>query len=1038
MTRLEVPDGDTLGRLAAEALEPRASDRDLILFRDVHYDTPAGDLAARGSVVRIRHHQDGRRLLLVDVREVDAGEPVSRHHAEAEFEGLDDTAAFRGDSEPGRLLRSMIDPSRLEIAFEIETHRRFGVVDADDGDRVELSFDTLVVRRDQLSGTLWEIRVVSGSGEAAERHVARFEKVDGVRITLTEPARRARELLDDAEVAALEREVQSAREVAVLAAWNGRLGLISTEEGLRVPCGEGSGAAAARRVLARNLSEQVPRLRLLGTSAGGPTRPALEVWLTEDLSPEAAADAVVWIAIPELIDAVVRGGLREARTLAAVEIACRSDLSPEGGPGGILEGDRFAPGPLELSLPPSPRMTRETDDLDPANLLNAELSRIAFDERILAFAEGDDVPLLEQVRFLSMFGARQDDFFMTRVAGFKEELGAGGRRRTMDGLSAHEQLDLIALRTRQVARRAQRLYRTRLAPALEQRGVELLRWSQLEEREQELLLERFAPDAEAVLTPMVTDASHPFPHIRNLRPAIAALVRFPEAERSHFLALELPGELPRFLRVPDTQRFVPLEELLIAHLPRLAAGMRVVAAHVFRVTRSARSDVEETLVGDVLQAVEDDIAGRPFGAPVRLEVDAAMPPALRHYLLRELRHESMAELSPLSQRDVYAVDGLIDLAALEELVELPIEGGRFEPLERTDALDPERPVMALVRERDRLVYFPHDRFESSAERFLREAAEDPDVVSVKVTLYRTDSSSEMVRALARARELGKDATALIEIKASFDEQRNIAWAKSLSAAGIHVALSPLRYKVHAKAALVVRREDEKLVRYAYIGTGNLNNATARSYTDAGLFTADPEITAELQAVFNILTGYSAPAEFKHLLVSPFNMRDRYLELIDREIEHVRAGRGGRIRGQLNGLADRRLVAALYEASQAGVEIDLAVREICVLRPGVPGLSENIRIVSLVGRLLQHARIFEFANGGETEYYIGSADWRPRNLTRRVEVAVPVRDPGHQQRLAGILDDLLHDPRVWELQPDGSHVRDSEVVGSAAAVRAVAG
>ncbi|HUG41672.1 MAG TPA: polyphosphate kinase 1 [Longimicrobiales bacterium] len=1035
--RMEVPSGETLDRLSGGPPPvPLARERrSLEVYRDVHFDTAGGELGRKGAVVRLRHHQDGRRTLMIDIREPGEGGPPLRHRASADVTESDAEAVFAGDSKPARLLRALVDPRRLDVAFEIETMRqiRTGRTDEGEGPRIELAYDTLTVRRGSLSGSLWEILITAPDSAGIGAVIRALEDEPGVRITLSEPARRAREFLDDAEIVALEREVRAAREVAVAAVRADRIALIRSEDGLRIPAGDGSGEMACRRVLDRRLSGQGGRVRLLGTNAGGPGRPALEVWLAEDAVPEPAPDGVVWLSLSEILGTVGSAGLRHRRTLAALEVVARSDLGGET-PTATRDPEGAGAEALELALPAPPSLDLPDKDLPPGHLLNAELSRMAFDERMLVYAESEEAPLLERVRFLAMFGGRHDDFFMTRVAGFKDELTLGGRRETLDGLTAQEQLDLIAIRARQITARAQRLLHDRLIPALAEEGIRILRWAELEDDERAFLLDHFATDAEAVLTPLAADASHPFPHIRNLRPAIAAVVRLPDADRGHFTAIELPGELPRFLPLPDGNRFVPLEELLVARLPELFSGLEVQSAHLFRITRSAKTQLDETLIGDVLQMVEEDVARRPFRAPVRLEVEASMPFALRDLILREVRYEGSGEVVRLGPQDLYVIDGLIDLATLAELASVPGHDDlRFQPMERKDPFDHDRSIFEILRERDRLVHFPYEAFETTAARFIAEAAEDPDVVSLKVTLYRTDASSAVVKALSRARQLGKDAVALIEIKASFDEQRNIAWARSLTAAGIHVVFSPLKYKVHAKAGLVVRREGDGLARYCYIGTGNLNNRTARSYTDVALLTADQEIGEEVQAVFNILTGYSAPSEFTHLLVSPFNMRRRLLERIEREIEHARAGRGGSLRGQLNGLADRRTIAKLYEASQAGVRIELAAREICALRPGVPGLSENIRIISVLGRLLQHARIFEFGNGGDPEYIIGSADWRPRNLSRRVEVAVPVREPECRARLKQILDDLLSDPSAWELRPDGSHVRSDDRVGGAAAL-----
>lgn len=1032
--RVVVPDGALLDRLVAEPipLPVLGEEHSLSMFRDVYFDTPGAELGRKQARVRIRHHADGTRVLLTDVRGGASGAdtPPVRVHAEASVDTAGDAMElFQADSEPARLLRALIDPVRIEPAFELETLRNIRTCRLAGGGALQVTYDTLTVRRGDLSGTLWEVGVEADPDVAVEPLIRMLEGEPGCRITLEGTDRRVREFLDEAEVAALERDVRSGREVAVVPYRDGRIALRRERGGLRVPSGEGSGEGACRRLLTRTTGSPVGRVRLLGTNRGGPGRPTLEVWLAERVAPSDGKE-LAWVPVAEALSSVGSAALRDARTLAALEVIARSDL-PETAVGSGVSGDEGGADALALALPPTSAPEDAYDvELAPDLLLNAELSRIGFDERILVFAESEETPLLERVRFLSMFGARQDDFFMSRVAGFKEELEGGGKRRTLDGLTAHEQLDLIGVRARQVAERANRLLLDRLIPALEERDIRILRWSELDAEERQFLHENYGTHAGAVLTPMATDASHPFPHIRNLRPAIGAVVRLPGSERTHFTAVQLPGDLPRFLPLPDGLRFVPLEDVVLARLPELFSGLRVESAHLFRVTRSAQTQIEETMVSDVLQAVASDVAQRPFRAPVRLEVEAGMPSEIRRLILDELRHEAPSDSSALGPRDVYVVNGLIDLEALSEIasVEHPDPSLTFAPMERARPFPEDVPVLDLVAEQDRLVHFPYDDFGNTAERFIREAAEDPRVLSLKVTLYRTDTDSEVVRALNRARELGKDAVALIEIKASFDEEQNIAWAKSLSAAGVHVAFSPLKYKVHAKAALVVRREGSQLRHYSYIGTGNLNAATVRSYTDVGLLTADPRIGEELQAVFNVLTGYSAEDEFEELLVSPFNMRRRILRLIDREIENARAGRPAWLRGQLNGLADRRIIGKLYDASAAGVDVNLAVREICALRPGVPGLSENIRIVSLLGRLLQHARIFEFGNDGEPDYYIGSADWRPRNLSRRVEVVTPVRHPPLKERLAGMLDDVLNHPRVWELRPDGAHARDGEVVG----------
>lgn len=655
-------------------------------------------------------------------------------------------------------------------------------------------------------------------------------------------------------------------------------------------------------------------------------------------------------------------------------------------------------------------------------LLNMELSTLAFNEHVLVLAADPAVPLLERLRFVSILGGNLDEFFMTRVAGYKLQVAAGSAKRTLDGMTPEEQLAAIAERAHPLVRRAYALLRENLLPELKAHGIGLIGWDHLNEVDREYLERFYFPQIHAAITPLHATPGEPLPHVRNLRPSLA--VRVAGAVDERVFLLELPGDLPRFVPLPGGRRFIPLEEVIRTTLPDLYPELRGAEAYAFRVARSANFRIEEDDPDEVLEAVEEEVAKRPFQGVVRLEVESAMPADLRAQLLDAFRLEARLRSSVLDERDVYCVDGPVDLQALAAIASLPVAELHYPPLQPASPLPADRPIFDVLREREVLVRFPADSFVETVERFLAEAADDPDVVSVRITLYRTDRSSRIVELLQRARANGKHVVAMIELMASFDERRNIEWARSLEAAGILVVYGPPRLKVHAKIALVERQEGNVLRPYLYIGTGNLNAATAAAYTDLGLFSADAEFGRELKAGFAVLTGEEPPtgSEYSELLVAPFTMRARFLAMIEREAEHARAGRGGHIRAKLNGLADRGIIAALYAASQAGVRIELIVRGLCCLRPGVPGLSENIRVVSILGRFLEHARIFRFDNAGTPEYFIGSADWRPRNLSRRVEVITPVRDPEHRARLDEIMVENLADPTAWQLQPDGSYVR----------------
>lgn len=1040
--RFEAPGAEVLDRLLGEPLPLglEETDRHVDFSRVLYFDTPAGDLARRGAEVRLCIPREGRPQLIVTVRDRDAEAGwVDRQDAQAQVDDTRLPRIFELENEPARLVRALIDPARLTVSFELESMRRIRcAVHPDDPETgVEISYDSMTVRQDDLAGDLYEVEVRIPAEQASHFAglVQAFESDGALQLTLGETVARARSMLEDLELSTLERAVRTARAVAVVAYSRGRLAFCRTGSRLTVPSGEGFGQETCRRVLRGVFGHAAARIRLLATSPGAGSRPAVEVWLAEGIDEaRLPRSECLWMPVEQALAMVGSPELRESRTLTALHAVARAGLVESG-----VAGNGGAPDMLPASAEPLFRGIDEDEDDDDAIdettpkekrselMLNRELSRLAFDERMLYIVEDPGVPLLERVRFLSMFGSRIDDFFATRVAEFKEQVANGVTKESPEGLTPIEQLELTRFRTHQILNRA---YQTLgdLLGELEQHGIGVVSWDDIAKEEQDYLLRTYAGQAAAVITPVVTDPAHPFPRIRNLRPSIAAHVRLPESRVEHFVAIEFPGEMPRFIPLPGRKRFLPLEELILALLPQLYPGLEVTRAHAFRLTRSATSRLGADTHGDMLLAVEEEVSQRPFRPAVRLEVERDMPQEMRDHILRELQYESPESLSLLTDQDVFVVDWLVDLAALREIAAIEMPELKYDALSQNEPLAPDRSIFEQIAERDRLVCFPHDSFEATVERFLTEAADDPAVTGMKITLYRTAPDSAIVKALSRARRAGKDAFALVELKASFDERRNIKWARSLEAAGVHVVFSPARYKVHAKIAMVMRREAAGIRRYFYIGTGNMNAATAKAYTDLGLLSADPDLGEELSEVFNVLTGYSGRRQFKHLLVSPFNARKRILELIEREIEHAEAGRGGLIRIQLNGLSDRRVIHAMYRASQAGVKLDLAVREICRLRPGVNGVSENVRVVSLMGRLLQHMRIFHFGNAGDPEYFIGSADWRPRNLSWRVEVITPIYDVEHRKELDRMLTGTLTDPAVWELQPDGAYVRADEVVG----------
>ncbi|MGI8684634.1 MAG: RNA degradosome polyphosphate kinase [Acidimicrobiales bacterium] len=681
----------------------------------------------------------------------------------------------------------------------------------------------------------------------------------------------------------------------------------------------------------------------------------------------------------------------------------------------------------ELIETPAVAPPPQSDDQPP--YLNRELSLLDFQARVLALAEDTSLPLLERAKFLAIFSSNIDEFFQVRVAGLKDQVAAGVATVGADGMTPAGTLAAIRERLSLLTARQARIFVEGVVPALGAAGIHVCDWESLDEGDQKHM-EAVFEDIFPVLTPLAVDPGHPFPYISNLSLNLAVIVRDPVTGERRFARVKVPPLLPRFVALPDGERFVALEQAIAAHLSRLFPGMEIECHHPFRVTRNTDLTVQEDgeEADDLLAAVEMELRQRRFGQAVRLEIDSAMSDEARDLLEREL------EVEP---GDVYVVDGplgLGDLWALHELDRPDLKDEPWQPVTppglAVDA-DDHVDVFAALRECDILVHHPYDSFRTTVEAFVRQAARDPKVLAIKQTLYRTSGDSPIVKALIRAAERGKQVSALVELKARFDEQANIAWARALEEAGVHVVYGLVGFKTHSKTALVVRQEDDGIRRYCHVGTGNYNPKTARMYEDVGLLSADPDLGADLTDLFNFLTGYSRQHQYRKLLLAPTQLRARIVELIDKEAS---GDEPGRIVMKMNSLVDRAVIDALYRASGAGVSIDLIVRSMCALRPGVPGLSENIRVRSIVGRYLEHSRIFAFGNGkpGPTRYLIGSADMMQRNLDKRIEVVVPVEAPDLQARLQEILAvDLADDTLAWQLHGDGqwSKVRTEKGVSS---------
>ncbi len=656
----------------------------------------------------------------------------------------------------------------------------------------------------------------------------------------------------------------------------------------------------------------------------------------------------------------------------------------------------------------------------PRRFLNREVSWLDFNQRVLALAQDGRTPLLERTKFLAIFATNLDEFFMVRVAGLMRRLETGLGVRSADGLGTRQQLELIRSQARDLAQEHARTFLDQVRPDLAAARIEILAWADLPAAEQLRLHGWFRERIFPVLTPLAVDPAHPFPYISGLSLNLAVLVRDPQTGTERFARVKVPNNVGRFVEILDgplgTARYLPLEELIGVHLQQLFPGLDVLAHHAFRVTRNADLEVEEDRDEDLLQALERELSRRRFGPVVRLEVGEHMDPHVLDLLVREL---------DVTLDDVVAVPGLLALSSLHELsaVDRPeLKDEPFVPATHPRLVDGEQPadIFAALREGDILVHHPYDSFSTSVQRFLEQAAADPQVLAIKQTLYRTSGDSPIVDALIDAAEAGKQVVVVIEITARFDEQANIRWARKLERAGCHVVYGLLGLKTHCKAALVVRQEAGGLRRYCHLGTGNYHPRTARLYEDLGLFTADPELGADLTDLFNALTGYSNQTEYRDLLVAPHGVRSGLVEQIRAEADHARAGRLSGIWIKANSVVDEELIDALYDASQAGVPIEVVVRGICAIRPGAPGLSETIRVRSILGRFLEHSRVMSFVNGGDPEYWLGSADLMHRNLDRRVETLVRVKDPAVKERLGGILDRLFADDVIrWELDVEGS-------------------
>ena len=1030
--RYGVAGPDALRRLAELplplGLREQSAVRHTSPHRDVYFDTPDGVLRARNASYRLRYLGQGECLLSLTF-------PGS--HSAARIALQDQDAMLAGDSEPARLVRALVDPGSLVPWIELQVIRttRIGRPRWPWGGRFQFCYDEVTLSHDGSRRSFCEMKVLrlARGTPSMERLARALSDAHDLRASLTTKLERAEALNRQLNDEARTYHLAPGRAVVVVAMNDGAIAVVAPGPGDRVrfPTGPGAGEDACRGVLQTWLHSRVGELTRAGTAETASGDRTLEVWVARRVRDQRGSgqNGLSWVAAERVAQQLEQDGFSDPETLAAYRVVKDAGLLPR------LE----ARGPRVHQRPADEDVRAGELAGNAAGFLDRPGSELAFIARVLALAEDARVPVLERLRYVGIVSANLDEFYMG---------SAGALRQRADDPDGRDQLARLTEGIGQLLERQ----RAAFDACLRLSNTRLRSWETLGESDRDALRARFSAEILALLTPRAITVSpgHPFPVVPPLTLAFA--VAFDQGTGPvHYAYLKLPTEVPRFLPVADSG-FVPLEQVVRAEIGKIYPNRTVQDAWLFRITRQSDLALDEPRAGDLLQAVAEDLDQRRDNPLVRVEVEEGFPADVLDALLRELRFQGRLKEKPGSAPEIQRVKGLMALADLRQLasaaVALPPDphsaerrGGtamEFPPFTPRHPFPSDRHIWDAIRAADRLVHHPYDDFGTTVLRFLNDAADDPEVTTIKLTLYRSGDRSPLVDALERAARAGKDVAAFIELKARFDEARNVLSVKRLERAGAQVVYGVVGLKNHAKLALVVRREDHGLRRYAHIGTGNYNAGTARVYTDLGLFSANSELTEDVHDLFNQLTGTSGPpkAEFRRLLVAPAGLLPGLLERIEREVAHVKAGRNGRIRAKMNGLDDPEIIRALYRASQAGVRIELFVRGICTLKPGVPGLSDGIRVQSVLGRFLEHPRVYYFEDGGATEYYISSADWRSRNLRRRVEVAAPVLDPECRRYLAGVLQLEHEDPTAWVLQSDGRYVPPIGAVGDPRSMQSV--
>ena len=1020
-------------------------------FRDVYFDTSDGVLRRAGFRVKIRMSLDDTRRLtfwtIPSSRSADASHPTI--HIESVTTQSDPGEIFNGNLAAARRLRALVNPTHLEPHCEIavqrqshSVHRRFLL-----WPQAALSYDNCTLTRHGTTEDIHELSVQGRfpHGSLLTETIRWVESLPGV---TRAPQDCVERVFEETASETGERDLVHVtdaghKEVVLVAMTGGRVGFLKDDTQLQFPTGLGNGESTCRAMLEKFFGTNEGQLTQIRGTGSHPESQQTGVWLARKLPRDIekrTGERFEWLPYSSAFDLAGSPVIREPRTLTALSALARSALitGTQDSRSAAATGPRLEPGIVptasdNATLTALRRPTLSLEALNPEQhapeqFINADLSWLEFNLRVLALAENPYIPLKARIRFLAIVSTNLDEFFKVKVAGLKAVVASGKMKRTPDGMTPTERLDAILVRIRNMLARQYRSFEHLKATDLKDAGIRIVSWGDLNPHDREELEEYFKYEVFPLLTPEAITISpgHIFPFLQEERIAFAVMFRDSSTSTQHFSQIKLPGGLPRFHSFGKSATFISLEEVILSNITALFATRTVESAHPFRITRYGDLDVDEETAASFDRAIEEAVRKRAFAPVVRLETTPGVPQQIKDRLIEELRFEESNHDNILGDPDIFEEEGVLDLGGLHEIADALGDHLDYPTLHAKNPFATSDTIFDQIRSNDVVVHHPYDSFVGTFERFIVEAAEDASVTGIKLTLYRPGrGGSPIEEALLKACSSGKDVSVFVELKARFDEEKNLAWAKKLKDAGINVVTGLVKFKTHAKIALVIRRGEAGLERFAHIGTGNYNPDTAKVYTDVGLFTMDTTIADDIQFLFNELTGSSgAPqARFQRLLVAPVNLRESFINLIHREKENAQHGKNSWIRAKMNALQDGDIIEALYQASQAGVSIDLIVRGFCTLRPGVPGLSENIRVFSIVGRFLEHARIFEFGNAGDAEFYIGSADWRPRNLDRRVEVVTPVTDPANKAVLDNIITTELNDPMIWELKSDGSYSQD---------------